>query len=223
MELEGKKINLLGDSITAGAGVSDPAFSYPELLRRDLHPAELRNYGISATRIARRIGPDWVPHPNFCERVARMDPDADLVLVFGGTNDYGHGNAPFGTMTDRTDETFTGALHVLFSSLIEKYPGRPIVVLTPLHRRNEDDPLGERKSDGTSWKPDPQAPLSVFVDRITEVARYYSLPVLDLWAVSGLQPAVPVIREKFMPDGLHPNEAGCRVIADRIEGFLRAL
>ena len=34
---------------------------------------------------------------------------------------------------------------------------------------------------------------------------------------------IPVLRELFLPDGLHPSDAGNRRIADRLEAFLRAL
>lgn len=53
----------------------------------------------------------------FCGRLDEMDKNADAVVVFGGTNDYGHGDAPFGLFTDRTDETFYGACHTLMSEL----------------------------------------------------------------------------------------------------------
>ena len=62
-----------------------------------------------------------------------------------------------------------------------------------------------------------------YVDIIREVAEFYSLPVLDLFASSGLQPKVPVIQEKYVHDGLHPNDAGHKIIADRLTAFLRAL
>jgi GTPase SAR1 family protein len=67
-------------------------------------------------------------------RVAEMDPDADLIVVFGGTNDFGHGDAPFGDFSDRTADTFCGAIHELYVSLLEKYPTATIMVITPLHR-----------------------------------------------------------------------------------------
>ncbi len=38
-----------------------------------------------------------------------MDNDADIIIVFGGTNDFGNGDAPFGEMSDRTPYTFYGA------------------------------------------------------------------------------------------------------------------
>ena len=59
---------------------------------------------------------------DFCSRVATMDPDADIVVVFGGTNDFAHGDDPIGEMLDRCTTTFYGACHVLMARLIEKYP-----------------------------------------------------------------------------------------------------
>jgi len=101
--------------------------------------------------------------------------------------------------------------------LHERFPGKPIVILTPLHRCNEDNPKG----DGN--KPYNVAPLKTYVNIIREMAEYYSLPVLDLYAVSGIQPKVDAIREKFCPDGLHPNDAGHVILAEKIFAFLENL
>ena len=154
---------------------------------------------------------------DFCMRVADMDPDADIVVVFGGTNDFGHGDAPLGCMSDRTPDTFYGALHTLYTSLIEKFPESPIIVLTPLHRLNEDNPRG----DGNKLQD--VGTLKTYVEIIREVAEYYSLPVLDLYKDSGLQPKVPVIQQKYVPDGLHPNDAGHKIIAGKIAKFIETL
>jgi lysophospholipase L1-like esterase len=151
-------------------------------------------------------------------RAKEMDKDADAVVVFGGTNDFGHGDAPLGEFSDRTQDTFYGACHVLFEYLINTYPEATIVVMTPLHRGNEDNVRGDGfKPVGTI------APLVTYVNIIKEVAEYYSLPVLDMWSVSGIQPKVPVIKQKYCPDGLHPNDAGHALMAKRLEGFLRTL
>ena len=218
MKLEGAKINFLGDSITEGSGASAQENGYVAVLGRKFGLAEARNYGIGGTRFARQATPSANPRfdLDFCKRVYEMDPDADAVVIFGGTNDFGHGDRPIGTPEDRTVETFYGACHTLFSTAITLYPGRPIVVLTPLHRLSEDNPAGDGKKD-------PTLPLSGYREIIKTVAEYYSLPVLDLWAVSGMQPKVPVIREKFMPDGLHPSDAGHAILAERIGNFLLSL
>lgn len=215
MELKGTKINFLGDSITEGCGTSAPDKMFTTLIERE-YGATCRNYGICGTRIARQktVSDDRCDR-DFISRVPEMDADADIVAVFGGTNDYGHGDALIGAMSDRTPYTFYGALHCLYTSLIEKYPDIPIVVLTPLHRINEDVP-----SDG---KPVPTGTLKEYVNIIREVAEYYSLPVLDLFAESGLQPSIPLIQQKYMPDGLHPNDAGHAVLAHKIVRFLEML
>lgn len=218
MELKGSKINFLGDSITAGSGTSSPEKKFSMLIEKE-YGAICQNYGIGGTRIARQQTITNEAHDlnDFCVRADKMDGDADVVVVFGGTNDFGHGDAPIGQMSDRTPDTFYGALHTLYTKLIEKYTDVPIVVLTPLHRINEDNLRG----DGN--KPADVADLKTYVNIIREVAEYYSLPVLDLFKNSGFQPKVPVIREKYIPDGLHPNDKGHEILADKIAKFLETL
>lgn len=121
-------------------------------------------------------------------------------------------DAPFGIFEDKTHDTFCGALNVLYTSLIEKYPGKVIVIMTPLHRRGDDN------ASGTS-----HPALRTYIEAIRSAAEYYSLPVLDLYAMSGLQPNLPIIWQKYIPDQLHPNDAGHRILADRIISFSEAL
>lgn len=216
MELKGTKINFLGDSITEGAGTSSHDKMFTMLIERE-YGAICQNYGIGGTRIARQKTPTeekW--DRDFISRVPEMDNDADIVVVFGGTNDFGHGDAPIGTMSDRTPYTFYGALHCLYTALTEKYPDVPVVILTPLHRLNEDSPKGDNK-------PAPVGTLKEYVNIIREVAEYYSLPVLDLFKESGLQPKIPVIQQKYVPDGLHPNDDGNAILAHKIARFLETL
>ena len=62
-----------------------------------------------------------------------------------------------------------------------------------------------------------------YVDVIREIAEYYSLPVLDLYSTYGIQPKVAVLREKYVPDGLHPNDEGHKILAEKIAAFLKAI
>ena len=217
MTLEGRKINFLGDSITEGCGTTEPSKRFTDIIAAR-YGAICRNYGIGGTRIAMQHTPsaEAIWDRDFVSRVAEMDADADIVAVFGGTNDFGHGDAPIGTMSDRTAETFYGALHLLFISLINKYPTAKIVMFTPLHRLNEENPHGDNK-------PEAVGTLYDYVDIIREVAQYYSVPLLDLFACSGLQPKVPIIQQLYVPDGLHPNDSGHELLAEKIAGFLQSL
>lgn len=217
MDLKGKKINFLGDSITEGVGASCPENNYVSVFGR-LSGAEVRNYGIGGTRIARQTTPSdekrW--DLDFVMRADEMVDDADIIVIFGGTNDYGHGDAALGSFESRDVHTFYGALHTLCQKLINKYPKADIVFMTPLHRvceNNEINSMGVRN----------QAPLSRYVDIIKEVTRYYAIPTLDLYSVSGLQPEVEVLKELYMPDGLHPSDAGAEKIAKRLLAFLKTL
>ena len=174
MNLQGLKINFLGDSITEGHGCSSEETRFTSLIASQ-HGAITRCYGI------------------------------------GGTNDFGHGDAPFGDFSDRTADTFCGAIHELYVSLLEKYPTATIMVITPLHRSTEDIPNMHGKV------------LKDYVDVIRRGAEYYSLPVLDLYATYGVQPAVPVMKDTFMPDGLHPNDAGHVILTNKIAQFIKNL
>ncbi len=213
MKLKGLKINFLGDSITQGVGASCDETIYHSVLKKEVKLKVARNYGISGTRFALQKGTlerpkdDYVDVNSFCERFDKMDDDADMVVVFGGTNDYGHGDAPVGSFEDRTPDTFYGACHYLMRGLIKKYLGKPVVIMTPLHRKDE----GENRFGHT---------LKEYVNIIREVAEFYSLPVLDLYAISGMQPEIQEIQEKYIPDGLHPSDAGNAVIAKKLKVFL---
>ena len=216
MNLKGMKINFLGDSITEGVGTSSPDKRYFELIMNEYGLAEVNGYGISGTRLARQAVPSDEPSFDkfFASRVPEMKEDADAVVVFGGTNDFGHGDAPIGEFSDRTPDTFYGACHDLYTQLTEKYPGKPIVIMTPLHRTDEDEVRVKHRASVV---------LKTYVDIIREVAQYYSFPVCDMFKMSGLQPKVPVIMEKFVPDGLHPNDEGHKIMAARLGAFLAKL
>ena len=113
MNLKNKTISFLGDSITEGCGASSVEKRFDEVLMEMAELADVNNYGIGGTRIARqqKINPDTVvwDENSYCERFDKVE-EADIIVVFGGTNDYGHGDAPFGTFDDRTPDTYCGAL-----------------------------------------------------------------------------------------------------------------
>lgn len=219
MELKGKKINFLGDSITEGAGISAQDKHFFDILKKECELDTVRNYGISGTRIAKQKSVSGNPRwdLDFCSRAPQMDNDADVVVIFGGTNDFGHGDAPLGQMSNRDPYTFYGALHTLLTLLMDKYPCATIVFMTPLHRCNEDNLRGD------GYKAQEVADLRTYVSIIKEVTEYYSIPTLDLFSVSGIQPKVESNRVRYCPDGLHPNDEGHKLIASRLKGFLLSL
>ena len=162
MKLKGVKINFLGDSITEGHGTTGPDKVFHQLIKKKYKLKEARNYGIGGTRIAKQSvaseNPRW--DLDFLQRCDEMTDDADAVVVFGGTNDFGHGDAEIGSFDNMDVYTFYGALRTLMEKLINKYPGKPVVFMTPLHRSVEE-------SNGKK--------LITYVNIIREVAEYYSI------------------------------------------------
>ena len=74
MELKGKKIYFLGDSITEGVGASDAEHCYVSVFGK-LSGAIVKNYGISATRIA------WDAEQNFYDQFSERLKKAQKELA----------------------------------------------------------------------------------------------------------------------------------------------
>lgn len=219
MDIRGKKIAFLGDSITYGVGTSSPEKVYWKIIE-ERTGAICRGHGINGTRIARQVSPNpEASHDSlhFITRVEQIEKDTDIIIVFGGVNDFGHGDAALGKMSDRRDDTFYGACHLLYEKLISSFPTADIFIMTPLHC------AGEEKDDYNSIGLRQNTSLAGYVNVIKEVAAYYSLAVIDLYATSGINPAIEAQREIYMPDGLHPSDAGNERIAGRIIAFLNTI
>lgn len=210
MILDGKKIAFLGDSITFGGCVSDMNNSYVNRVKRSADWAELHNCSLSGSRIGNYIGQD--PRgigPSFVERFPGMPDGMDIVVVFGGTNDFGIGNEPIGEITDETADTFNGALNILMKGLKVKYPDAFIVFMTPLHRRTENIP-----NEFTG------AVLPEYIAAIRERAAYYGIHIMDLYAAESLKPTEAYYETMIIGDGIHPNEKGHEVIAEEVMKYL---
>lgn len=225
MNIKGFKVNFLGDSITVGVGVTDIENGrYDNLLAKMCQLSAVNNYSISGTRLAHQIQPSEKAFYDlcFCGRAYRMDETADMVIVYGGVNDYIHGDAPFGKIGDTTPATFCGGVYFLMNILRERYGEKPIVFMTPAHtflRKEVDDRLPSTHAK----KRVPGEPLVAYVDAILETAKQFDIPVLDLYRTLGIDPHDPKDYETYTEDGLHFNDAGHAVIAEKLKDFIEAL
>ena len=204
-------IDFLGDSITEGAMASSQERCYVERVGQILG-CKVINHGVSGTRFARQIKPSECPRfdLDFCYRIKDLNPKADLVFVFGGTNDYGHGDAPIGKSGDSTPETFYGAINYLCKHLLEMYKKDQIIFILPLHRRNENNPYGEGK------KEKPSLSLDGYTRIIIEVLNEYQIKYLDFRDDFG-EPDY----NSLYADGLHPTDLGHELLANLIVDFIK--
>ena len=211
MNLSRLRINFLGDSITVGYGASEYQYSYVGRFVEKYPEAVIRSYCIGGSCISNQCL--WGVE-SICERIEKMDPDADLVVAFGGTNDFECG-VPLGTPSDRTEDTFYGACYSMLHKLHTRYFGKPIVVATPLHRRGEDRPQ-EMEGQGT-------APLSAYADALREMAGNFCCPIIDLNTIDDFR-SEPVGRgESLTIDGLHPNDEGYLLVFEMLDKSIMEL
>lgn len=210
MDLRNKKILFLGDSITQGSGASGEDKIYHAVAARILGATAL-NYGVSGTRIAKQTvcyqAADFPEY--FLQRAKRMERQADLVVVFGGTNDFGHGSAPFGEIGDTDDSTFCGAFRELLAYLTSVYGKDKVVVLYPLRRWNEDNPRGD------GCKPADVQRLVGYYAAEKAITEEFGVKSIDLWNEKTLNPNLPEGKNNFV-DGLHPNDDGHRILGEKI-------
>ena len=225
MDIKGFKVNFLGDSITEGVGVADIAnCRYDNRLAKMCGLSATNNYGIGGTRLAHQIHVSEKPRHDlcFCGRVYNMDTTADMVVVYGGVNDYIHGDAPFGQIGDTTPATFCGGVYFLMNYLRENYAGKPVVFMTPA-RCLYNGIVDDREISCHAAKRPGGKPLLAYVEAIQETAKMFGIPVLDLYHTMPIDPHDPAHYEAYTTDGLHFNDAGHEIMAQCLKNFVEAL
>jgi len=224
MELKGKKIVFLGDSITEGVGVSCKERRYENLLEKSCELSEIFVDAIAGSRFAYQVKPNNEARRQlfFCGRAFMLPTDADIVVVYGGVNDYLNGDAPFGEFGDTHFSTFCGATRYLMSALCERFGDKPIVFMTPAHCYYK----GVRDSETKSRYPDladREKALPEYISIIERTAIEYGIHTLNMYDRLGIDANIEEQKAKYTVDGLHFNDDGHIIIAKVLEEFLRSI
>ncbi len=218
----GKKLIAIGDSITYGT--HNAGGLTPWLARvATMFNMTFVNYGIGGSELAKNKA-DGSYNP-MCIRYAEMDADADLIIVAGGTNDWGHiaGNTvaedteyQMGEFGDTEITTFYGALDTMCKGLLEKYVGKTIFFMTPIKRYSAlSTPYYTENNRGHT--------LEDYANAIKKVCGFYGIPVLDMFNECSLNPIIDAISTAYIEDGTHPNSKGHMIMARQIAGFISSL
>ena len=198
------KIACLGDSITAASNLENEEnytqYSYPTVLGEILGAGEVVNLGIGGSSIGRYWADAYV------ERYMQIPEDTDIIIVMGGTNDgFCVSDNEFGNLNERKSNTFCGDLNELMKGLRENYPQAVIFFATPLPNVLHDYLMSEKEY---------LLPQRYFADAIRTIAREYGIETIDLYNSNILDSHDANIVAQYMPDGVHGNHEGYRLIAE---------
>ncbi|MBQ6253474.1 MAG: SGNH/GDSL hydrolase family protein [Bacteroidales bacterium] len=180
---------------------------------------------------------------------AEHGDDFDAITIFIGTNDY-MSDIPLGEWYDRKPETVTAALgypateflrvrqtpamdgntlkgriNIALNALKRMFPEKQIVLFTPIHRAFATFGSG-------NIQPEESFPnrlglyIQDYVDAIKEAGNVWSVPVIDLNSLCGLNPMLKEHEMYFAnpeTDKIHPNAKGHERIARTLMYQLAAL
>lgn len=213
----GQKVGILGDSITAGVGTTRVYHSW---LKDILGYTAVENYGIAGSSITKKTGsfPNWDTFESFSERFdSQMANDLDEIIVFGGVNDW-ISDRPIGKFGDTDKTTFYGACDSLFKGLRSKYLGKNIYIFGPMQNDWTKRTANEGSIDGRNRS---GLFLEQYSEAMKQVAKKYAIPFCDMYHEM-FYPFTEGFTQKYMPDNLHPNEAGHELVANKMANFIKA-
>lgn len=204
----GKTISVLGDSITYGYGLTNRDTERWTSLLANKTGATVNNYGLNSSKVSNITGDEVA---SFVDRRENV-PDSDLIIIFGGTNDYWHHLTAAGTATSYDVANFGGALNYLFNYFQTQYPSKKVLYIFPMHQYYSGNPDSHDFGYGS-------------FDAFREVAKgacaNSGIPMLDLYATSGTNVAGnSTQRSYYTQDGVHPNATGHALLASLIYTYI---
>ena len=195
--LEGKSINVMGDSYVADVSLPDGKI-WPRLLA-EKYEMDYRSYGQSGNA----IGSPAASGTPMVQRYTQMRSGVDIVFVIGGRNDYNQ-SYPVGKVGDATADTYCGALALLIDGLRAKYPDSLILF-------------------STSWYVNDE--MKAYTDATLAVCEAKGIPCFH--AADPSKSGVMVYQESFRSrycvkpnDVSHLNAAGMKLVLPKFEAFI---
>ena len=223
----GKRVGFIGDSMT------DPKNNQADIPRKYWH--YLRQMLAIEPYVYGKSGRQWDDVPRQAGLLATEHGDSvDAVIVFIGTNDFNAG-VPLGRWYDEEEgavtaavhgekkqyrrkrrtystdgNTFKGRINIALQKLKTLFPDQQIVLLTPIHRAAAA--FGDTNiQPDESWQNLYGEYFDAYVEAVKEAGNVWGVPVIDLNAVSGLNPMVAAQQHFFhdkATDLLHPGDRG---------------
>lgn len=196
----GKKLVVLGDSITYLEN------SYLNIMKGLVYFNTVVNAGVPGTTVAHVSTGDNC----FVDRVASLDTDADMYIIFGTTNDY-IGGIPIGTIGNGNNGTVIGAYQTIIETILNANKKADIRLITMY-------PMDYK---GTIDTPN-NAGLKIidYVNATKNVAAHYNLKCLDLFNTGGVN---SINVGTLLTDKVHPTFDFGYILARQVNAFIESV
>ena len=213
---DNKVLLFTGDSICYGAGWRPEPDDWSntgwrKIIQEDYPKSITYGYGVGGTTITKREGRT----DSILERMTKMfseHPEADYIVIQGGVNDaYNITDCPIGTIStgytaELNENTFAGALESIFKYAQTNWLGKKIAYIVTF---KVPSAMGQFK-------------FNEYMDIAKQICEKWSVPYCDLYNESNLNYYIQEVSNTY-GGGLHPNEAGYRIITNKIEKWLETL
>ncbi len=219
-----KLSGLLKEPVYNGA-LGGTSLSRLNVEKRPLHPMDaLSMAALSKAVVSRDFGVQQAVHIKengteyFSDTIAtlkQIDFDNTEILLLGhGINDY-HGAQRIQAEADRQDEyTFLGAYRSIIEELRREYPDMRIILVTPTFTWYIAQGLTCEEYDTGNGG------LNKYVEAQLQVAKELNVEIIDLYH-EFYDTSEWENWQKYTKDGVHPNEEGRAMIAQRLAEYLQ--
>lgn len=213
---DNKVMLFTGDSICYGANWRPTVEDYSntgwrKIIQENYPKSVTYGYGIGGTTISKRSGRT----DSILERMPKMfseHPEADYIIIEGGVNDaYNITDCPIGTIStgytaELNENSFAGALESIFKYAQINWIGKKIGYIVTF---KVPSAMGQFK-------------FNEYMDIAKQICEKWSIPYCDLYNESNLNYYIQEVSDAY-GGGLHPNEAGYRIITNKIEKWMETL
>lgn len=200
------KVQLFGDSITDNTWGDLTTWVNHMADYMPVYDLTIVNNAIGGSRLSKSSTTTNAVE-NLIEDGTTVQTDADIIVIWAGTNDWGGGGPELGTFLGTYG--IYGAVKNIITTLSTNAPNALILFATPLQRHNNTDAGREVDAQGTPINSRGYT-LRQFADAIMETCQYFGIPCIDMNGGSGFN---RINIRTFTTDGLHPNVAGDKRIA----------
>lgn len=210
-----RQVVFIGDSITEGVGgILDAAgnkISYVNYVDEVLDFKAVLNHG-KAGRTVTNYGDTELSLDANIDQLINID--CDIVVIFIGVNDYLYYSQEkrFGALDNGSTAGYCGAIQSFVEAIERNYPDKEYFFVTTYPLLSVDG------STYTDYTGTPTFDDYMQIQRI--LADRYGYHMIDIYNSGFMSTQDAVTTANLIPDGIHPNDAGYRMLGEHVAAEL---